>query len=81
MIERIARSGPGEPDLTVPRMIGYFGWAFSLLGLLAGLVFAVLHIRGLPRHRRHTVSAITPAPGAEQLSRCAANKDIAYYAF
>lgn len=59
MIRRIAMSGPGEPDLSVPRMIGSCGLALALISYFFGLIFAVLYIRGLLDRPRALAAFIT----------------------
>ena len=60
MIRRIAMSGPGEPDLSFPRMIGKCGLTVALSGYVFGIIFAVLYARSLPDDRlRALVTFIT----------------------
>lgn len=59
MIRRIATSGPGLPDLSVPRLITMFGLAVAVGGYLFGMVSAMVCIRRLPRVDRPSACFFT----------------------
>ncbi|RYD28155.1 MAG: hypothetical protein EOP86_23500 [Verrucomicrobiaceae bacterium] len=52
IIRRIAMSGPGEPDLSYPRLIVKAGVVVAVVAYVSGIAFATAHIRGLPRRRQ-----------------------------
>ncbi len=61
MIRRIAMSGPGEPDLSFPRMILKCGLTLALSGYFCGMIFAFLYARSLPDDRLRALSAFITA--------------------
>jgi hypothetical protein len=52
MIREIAMSGPGEPDLTHPRMIGKVGLIVAVASFVLALGFSILSITNLSRGYR-----------------------------
>jgi hypothetical protein len=52
MIREIAMSGPGEPDLSHPRMIGKVGLIVAVTSYVLALGFSIASITKLPRGYR-----------------------------
>lgn len=59
MVRRIALSGPGEPDFSLPNLISKVGLSIAVIFYLSASALAVAYIRSIPRCHRSLACFLT----------------------